>query len=226
MNVRKIVELALKQLGVLAAGENAEADELADALDSLQCLLAQWATDRLYVHKANILTLPIKGKGTYLIGKVASDCCEYAVTCCGDVLHRPDLKAEISHISDRAWLDSDEITLIRDLNNTASFVQVWYEVDAPNWKFHVLDDAKELKIKAYTLPYELCDHDELHLPQSYERPLYLSLAVEIAPMFGVEPSITLLTNQRNAITMLKRGNSTPLYAKNDLNIGVQSHGCY
>lgn len=225
MNVRKIAELALKQLGVLAAGENAEASELADALDSLQGLLAQWATDRLYVHKANILNLPINGKGTYLIGKIKGDCCEYEVTCCGDVLDRPNLKAEISHISDRAWLDGDEITLIRDMNNTAKLVKVWYEVDAPNWKFHVLDDAKELKIKAYTLPFDLCDHDELHLPQSYERPLYLSLALEIAPMFGVEPSITLLTNQRNAVALLKRSNSTPLYVKNDLSVGIR-YGCH
>ena len=71
MNVSKIVEAALKQLGVLAAGETAQGDEIADALSSLQDLLHQWATDRLYVHKATILTLPLsKGANTYLIGKI------------------------------------------------------------------------------------------------------------------------------------------------------------
>ncbi|AYA04624.1 hypothetical protein BEN74_18760 [Acinetobacter sp. WCHAc010034] len=222
MNVSKIATMALKQLGILAAGESAEASELADAVDSLRGLLAQWATDRLYVHKAQILTLRLsKGIGTYLIGKIEGDCCEYELTCCGDVLLRPDLKAEISHISDRARLDGKEITLVRDLNNTAlkNHVQVWYQADAPNWVFHVRENAKELKIKVYTLPFELCAHDELHLPQNYERALILSLALEVAPMFGVEPSITLAANQRNALSLLQSSNITPIYAKNDLPVG-------
>lgn len=221
MNVSKIVDAALKQLGVLAAGESASGEEYTDAIDCLKDLLAQWATNRLYVHKASILTLPLsKGKGVYLIGKIDGDCCEYELTCCGDVLDRPDLKVEISSISDRAWLDDQEITLIRDLNNTGRYVKVWYQVDHPNWRFHVLEDAKELKIKVFTLPFDLCAHDELHLPTQYERALKLSLALEIAPMFGVEPSMLLVKNQSNAMDLLKRSNSTPTYAKNDLPIGV------
>ena len=230
MNVNKIVESAMKQLGVLASGENATGDELVDVLDSLRGLLAQWATDRLHVHKATILTLPLtKGVGTYLIGKIEGDCCEYELTCCGEVLDRPNLTAEISHISDRAWLDDEEITLVRDLNNTASNVKVWYQMDNPNWIFHVKEAAKELKIKVYTLPYDLCDHDELHLPPQYERALITSLALEIAPMFAVEPSNMLLRNQSQAITILKRANVTPIYVTNsalEIPAGVRHGWCY
>ena len=230
MNVNKIVESAMKQLGVLASGENATGDELVDVLDSLRGLLAQWATDRLHVHKATILTLPLtKGVGTYLIGKIEGDCCEYELTCCGEVLDRPNLTAEISHISDRAWLDDEEITLVRDLNNTASNVKVWYQMDNPNWIFHVKEAAKELKIKVYTLPYDLCDHDELHLPPQYERALITSLALEIAPMFAVEPSNMLLRNQSQAITILKRANVTPILATNsalEIPAGVRHGWCY
>jgi len=231
MNVNKIVESAMKQLGVLASGENATGDELVDVLDSLRGLLAQWATDRLHVHKATVLTLPLtKGVGTYLIGKIEGDCCEYELTCCGEVLDRPNLTAEISHISDRAWLDDEEITLVRDLNNTANNVKVWYQMDNPSWIFHVKESAKELKIKVYTLPYDLCDHDELHLPPQYERALITSLALEIAPMFAVEPSNMLLRNQSQAITILKRANVTPIYATNsalEIPAGVRRHGwCY
>ena len=220
MKVNKIVESAMKQLGIIASGESVTGNELVDALSSLQALLAQWCTDRLYVHKATILTIPLtKGANTYLIGKVSGDCCEYEVTCCGDVLARPDIEFEITSISDRAWLDDQEIRIVRDLNNTAEHVKVWYQVDNPNWLFHVKEDAAELKLKAYTLPYDLCDHDELHLPKEYERALITSLALEIAPMFGVEPSGLLLRNQASAISILKRANSTPYYVKNDLPVG-------
>ncbi len=221
MKVNKIVESAMKQLGIVASGESVTGDELVDALSSLQALLAQWCTDRLYVHKATILTLPLtKGANTYLIGKVSGDCCEYEVTCCGDLLMRPDIEFEITSISDRAWLDGEEIRLVRDLNNTAEHVKVWYQVDNPNWLFHVIEDASELKIKAYTLPYDLCAHDELHLPPQYERALITSLALEVAPMFGVEPSMLLLKNQANAVDLLRRSNSTPFYVKNDLPVGL------
>ena len=81
----------------------------------------------------------------------------------------------------------------------------------------MIEDASELKIKAYTLPYDLCAHDELHLPPQYERALITSLALEIAPMFGVEPSGILLRNQAQAIVMLKRANITPIYAANARN---------
>jgi len=77
----------------------------------------------------------------------------------------------------------------------------------------------------FTLPYQICAHDELAMPPQYERALKLSLAVEIASMFGVEPTQLLLMNYRNAITLLKESNSTPLYVNNDLGIGV-GYGCY
>ena len=61
MNITKIIESALKQLGVLAAGENAEANELVDAVDVLRGLLSQWATKRLYIHKVEQITLSLNG---------------------------------------------------------------------------------------------------------------------------------------------------------------------
>ena len=226
MNVSKLITLALKQLGVVASGENASADEVADALDMLQGLLAQWATSRLYVYKVNEIVLILdKGAGTYLIGKIEGDCCEHEVTCCGSVLDQPDLNAEIMAVSDHAWLDDEQITMIRDLNSSKQAAEVRYQQDSPNWKFDVLKSGKTLKFNAYTLSTDLCAHDSLRVPPNYERPLILSLALEIAPMFGVEPSMLLIRNQANAIDLLKRSNSTPCYAKNDLPVGVR-YGCY
>lgn len=121
-------------------------------------------------------------------------------------------------------LDDKPITLVRDTNDS-KYAGVTYQVDNPNWSFIVDTDGGELKIKAFTLPFDLCPHDELHLPKQYERALKLTLAIEIAPMFGVEPASALVVNQRNAINLLKRSNITPLYVKNSINIGVGNRGC-
>ena len=196
MNVSKLIDLALKQLGILAAGENANANEVADAVDSLRGLLAQWATERLYVYKVQPITINLTGVGTYTLSQ------------------------EIQALSDIALLDDEPINLIRDLNNTGNYIPVIYTEQLPYWSFKVLVDAKKLELKTYVLPTTLDAQDEIELPTKYERPLILSLALEIAPMFGVEPSGLLLKNQANAIDLLKRSNSVPAYTKNDLPVGV------
>ena len=193
--------MALKQLGVLAAGEHASADEVADAVDSLRAMLAQWATHRLYVYKVEKISIALNGAGQY------------------------QLNQTIHSISDSAKLDDESILMIRDTNQVKSNTKVIYSVDEPFWIFNVLTDAKELKINAFTLPTKLEAQDDLQVPDKYERPLILSLALEIAPMFGVEPSMLLVKNQDNAIEMLKRSNSVPQHSHNDLSIGV-SHACY
>ena len=201
MNVSRLIDLALKQLGVLAAGENANGNEVADAVDALRGLLAQWATERLFIYKVQPISISVNGKG------------------------RHTLAQHIDAVSDVAKLDDVEITLIRDLNNTGVYKPVIYQVDEPYWHFDILTDAKKLEIKAFILPDSLDAQDELELPTKYERPLILTLALEIAPMFGVEPSMLLIRNQSSAVELLKRSNSTPFWAKNDLPVGVR-RGCY
>lgn len=208
MNVNNIVQMSLKQLGVLAAGENAEAGEVVDAIYSLQSILAQWATMRLYVHKAQEITLNLTGTATIS----------------PDALDNPTLVASIQHISDTATLDGEPIRLVRDTNTTATDPTITYSVSGNIWTFN---GTGELKFKAFSLPYALEPGDELVLPPQYERALFLTLAVELAPMFGLEPTQMLLLNQRNAVEVLKRSNITPLYVKNDLDVGVSGYDeCY
>ena len=206
MNVTKIIESALKQLGVLAAGENAEASELVDAIDVLRGLLSQWATKRLYIHKVEQITLNLNGSAK--ASPNDSDA--------------PDYKTSISGIVERGLLNGEPVYIVRDTNTTQDDAMVTYSVNGEVWTF--FGDG-ELSFKALTLPYNIAPGDELQLPPSYERPLILSLAIELCTMFGVEPTQILLTNYRSATTLLKESNSTPLYASNDLPVGVR-YGCY
>ena len=201
--------MSLKQLGILAAGESVQGDELSDALIAFEGLLAQWATQKLYIYKSTDVVIPLSGVNSYTVGPLAAD-----------------IAADIQSISDKAFLDDHEIALVRDTNDSKPYAQVVYSVGVPNWSFNVLTTGSELKIKVYSLPVELVAQNELVVPVNYQRALILSLAVELAPMFGVEPSQMLLLNQRQAVEVLKRSNITPLYVKNDLNVGVNSYGCY
>lgn len=206
MNVTKIIESALKQLGVLAAGENAEANELVDAVDTLRGLLAQWATKKLYIHKVEQITLNLNGSA-----KVSPN-----------DIDAPDYKTSISGIMERGLLSGEPVYIVRDTNTTQDDANVTYSVNGEVWTFF---GNGELSFKALTLPYDVAPDDELQLPPSYERPLILALALDLSTMFGVEPTQILLTNYRSATTLLKESNSAPLYASNDLPVGG-NHGCY
>lgn len=222
MDVSRIIAMSLKQLGILAAGESVQGEELSDALITLEGLLAQWATNRLLVHKAQEITIPLsRGIGVYTVG-IQPDYTKYEVVY-DDVL--PDVDAQIQAVSDIAWLDDKQIQMRRDTNSTAHQAMVIYTVDEPYWSFNVKESGSNLKIKAFTLPTQLKPQDELVLNNVYLRPLTLALALELAPLFGVEPTQMLLTNYRSATTLLKESNSTPLYASNDLPVGG-NHGCY
>lgn len=208
MLVSRIVEMSLKQLGILAAGESVQGDELADALITLEGLLAQWATQKLYVYKSTDVVVPLSNIGSYTVGPVFAD-----------------VTADIQGVADKAFLDGEEITLVRDTNNKSN-AQVIYSVGVPNWTFNVLVTGAELKFEVYSLPSALIAQDELVVPSNYQRPLILTLATELAPMFGVEPTKMPLLNQRQAVEMLKRSNVNPLYAKNDLPVGIGRYECY
>ena len=206
MNVTKIIESALKQLGVLAAGENAEANELVDAIDALRGLLSQWATKRLYIHKVEQITINLNGSAK--VSPNDSDA--------------PDYKTSISGIVERGLLSGEPVYIVRDTNATKDDAMVTYSVNGEVWTFF---GGGELSFKALTLPYSISANDELQLPPSYERPLILALALDLSTMFGVEPTQMLLTNYRSATTLLKESNSTPLYVINDLPVGGR-YGCY
>lgn len=251
MKISKIIEGALKQLGVLAAGENAQAGELADAVDCLHQLLAQWATDQFYVYKSNLLVLKLDGSGIYrIMSKQHSEnfCCDYEISDCiscnsGEFtseectcgLHQPrpkvHLKENIESIATVAWLDGKQIDLVRDKNNMQpSYTAATYQQDGCDWVFKVQDrSAKELKIKAFTFPEIFDCNDELMVPKHYERALRLSLALEIAPMFGTSASPELIKNLDNAMRFLNKSNVTPIYSGNTnheigIGVGANHHG--
>lgn len=197
MNVNKIIHLALKQLGVLATGESATADDVADGVDCLGLLLAQWATDKLHIFKVERKTIQLNGQKQFI--------------------------DNIAKIADTATLNGREITLVRDsdLHYFPKSQGVIFGHDGSGWW---VQGSGELVLNCYVLPTDFNVGDDLAMPDYYERALILSLALDVAPMYGVEPSVSLLKNHAQAMTLLKRANSTPYMVKNDLPVGLGG-GC-
>lgn len=195
MTTSKLIQLALKQLGVLAVGEVATADDLADGLETLNNLLAQWQTQKLFVYQAINQT----------------------VTLDGTPKHLPFVR-----LHDVGKLDGGDVKLVRDTNIAPA--QIAYRVDGDGI---VIDTPKQgvLSVVGYALPHNLGADDVLDVPEYYKRALILSLAIDLAPMYGAVVTSDLAKNQAQAVMMVKRANSTPYYAKNDLPVGLGRGNC-
>lgn len=194
MTTNKLIQLALKQLGVLAVGEVPTADDLVDGLDTLNNLLAQWQTQKLFVYQAINQTITLDGTPAHL---------------------------PFVNLHDVGKLDGQPVKLVRDTNIRPD--EIAYRVDGDGI---VIDTNRrgKLAVVGYALPDELGVDDELSLPKYYKRALILSLAIDLAPMYGVVVTAELARNQAGAVIMVKRANSTPIYAKNDLPVGL-GRGC-
>src|SRR3989304_6497560 len=66
--VRDIVAAALRELGVLAAGEVAPADEANSGLEELNRLVDQWAGERLLIYRVTRTTWTISATQNYPVG--------------------------------------------------------------------------------------------------------------------------------------------------------------
>lgn len=189
MTTNKLIQLALKQLGVLAVGEVATADDLVDGLELLNNLLSQWQTQKLFVYQAINHTITLDGTPKTL----------------------PFLR-----ISDVGKLDGGDVKLVRDTNISPD--EIAYRVDGDGIVIDTPQKGK-LSVVGYALPHNLGADDVLDLPSYYKRALILSLAIDLAPSYGAVVTSDLARNQAQAVLLLKRANSTPIYAKNDLPVG-------
>ncbi|WP_426111040.1 hypothetical protein [Massilia sp. PWRC2] len=67
--VATIIELALKDLGIVGEGQTASGQTLDDALTTLGQMLAMWQADGLYVYAQKVISVPLTGLASYSIGE-------------------------------------------------------------------------------------------------------------------------------------------------------------
>lgn len=75
-----------------------------------------------------------------------------------------------------------------------------------------------------TLVLPLDINDEPVLPDNLERLIVLTLAMDLAPDYGVEPSATLVNRRNGAMTVLKQSNAKPIFTKSAWK--HNRYGCY
>lgn len=66
--VADLLNLCLKDIGIVGEGQTASADSMADAFDTLKQMLGMWQADKLYVYASKEIAATLTGAASYTVG--------------------------------------------------------------------------------------------------------------------------------------------------------------
>jgi len=203
------VVAALKEIGVLAAGEDAEANDAADALSALNRLLDQWAVERLNIYTIVRTTVPIvSGTGTYSIVGTATQPRPAFLDHVGyiDTSTDPDSEYLLQPITEDGWAG------IAQKGLTGSIPSSWYyNPTFPNGTLTLYPAPTSATLQAVLYyPQAVAKLATLattvSLPPGYERMLVKNLALELLPSYSRQADPALVQQAMEAKAAIKRIN--------------------
>lgn len=210
-DVSDIVTAALRELGVLAAGEVATADDAQAGLDALGRLQDQWAAERLQIYTVTRTTWTITASdGDYTVGAGAN--VNVARPAHIDHVNFIDTSTDPDTEYPLVPLTEDGYAAIGQKALTSKFPSHWhYNPTFPNGvlNFWPVPTASTLQGALYA-PAAIAKWTSLStsvsLPPGYERMLVKNLAVELAPQFEREVGQALILQARESKAVVKGAN--------------------
>ena len=190
MNVQQLVQLALKQSGVLGIGQSASAEDTNDAFTLLNMMLGQWAIKRWLVYGLQDVSITSTGAQTYTYGSGGNfnypqtDHLEsaYARLLTGVPNNTtPDFPLQLIN----SYEDYGRIRL----KNLSTFPQyVFYDAAYPlaNVSFYPVPPSGQfslhLIVKTPILSFSSLTQT-INLPNQYQEALLYNLALRLRPMY-------------------------------------------
>lgn len=209
-----LVRRSLKLLGVLAPGESLTAADSTDGIVSLNRLFGTWANERLLVHGVRRSTHTLTpGLSPHLMSPSGST---------GFAVARP-VRIEGAGIIRVGQTTETPVEVLSDAQykaigdkatSGAVPTRLWVEWTTPSaklWMWPVPTTAATLVLYTWSRIAEVLAADDVFFPDGYDNALEHALALQLAPMYGVEPSGTLLNNAAEALAAIQRTNQrTPV----------------
>jgi hypothetical protein len=183
-SAQTLIEAAMRQLNIVAAGETPTDAELADGFEALQIMLRRWSAENMNIYFIEQDTLTMDGSSSYTIGS-GGDCnttwpwrikgavvdSEYVLQMIGESLYRRLSTNTISAPPTYLYYNPEyPLGLLYPYPTAGSSM--------------VIDSLKPL-----SEPAELANN--VTFPPPYDAAIKWNLALELAPEFGQEPSAVI-----------------------------------
>lgn len=208
--VQNLIDLAAKDLGVLASGESLQPEEYTDALNKLNALLDSWDAMKLniYAIDRNQYNL-VNGTGSYTLGPSGTLALTRPIAIVAASI------IDSNHSTPMKLIGKDEYAAIPTKTDTSITPKVlWSDNQFPLTTIYVqpLPSGTPV-IELYTwepMPQFANINVTFAMPPAYQRALEFTLALDMAAMFGrqVDP-ITLVGVAKSAQQAMQGLSSLP-----------------
>jgi len=209
--VRDVITTALKEIGVLAAGETATADDAADGFAMLNRLIDQKAAERLFIYTVTRTTWTIvSGTGTYTVGtggtvNVARPVIIEHISF-QDTSTSPDTEYPLHELTENAWAalrfkdQTDTLPVSYYYNPTFPLgtLKLWPAPTSATLEGVIYHPQAVTQFAGLTT--------SISLPPGYEEFLVTNLAVRMTSTYGRALDPMLLQRAREAEGIIKRAN--------------------
>lgn len=208
----ELINLALKQSGVLGVGQTASAEDVADSFKLMNMMLAQWQTDRFLVYHLVTNSKACTGQQSYTIGIG------------GDFnIPRPDrISSAFVRLTVQSYPNQVDypLTLLQareDYNRIAVKGQgamptaLFYDSAYPLgnlFPWSVPDNQYTLYVTTYEqLQKFATPFEDIVMPPQYEEAIMWNLAGRLRPMYGLPPEQTITALAKASLNSLAGSNT-------------------
>lgn len=218
MTAGSLIARSLKLLGVIAAGETADADDSLDALDTLNDLVDAWALDTLWIYTVARVTKTLTvGTATYTIGtggsiSTARPAWIESALLILDSTVTPPTEIPLEVLTDQRWqgtahktLSGQPMAVFYDRADTAGLgtVNVYPVTSQANQSLVLyLPSQPVASFADLTTDYTF--------PPGYKRALRYNLAIELAPEYGKSVPQELAMIAATSLADVRRANIRPV----------------
>lgn len=208
-----LIQLALKQSGVIGVGQTASAEDMADCFKVLKMMLGQWQTKRYMMYHEINVSVPCTGAQTYSIGPSGDIPLSYRP----DVIQSAFIRLPATGSGQRidynlriikAREDYDRI-LAKTMGSVPNFV--FYDTGFPLGTLYPWPVPSSL----YELHVSVLDQfqtfatvaDTFMLPAQYEEAIMYNLAGRLRPMYGLPPDPTIASLAAASLNCMQAANT-------------------
>lgn len=208
MTPLRIIELSAKTAGILGVGQTLTGEDTADALDTLNMMLGQWAQKRWLVYHLIDVSKLCTGAQSYTVGPggdfdtVRPNRLEAAFI--RQVSSQVDYPLSVLESRE----DYNRISL-KTLQSMPSYI--WYDSDYPvgtvyPWPNPTSDYELHLTLKAPISAFpDLVT--EINLPPEYQEALMYNLAGRLRPLYQLPPDATVAALAAASLNTIRNANA-------------------
>lgn len=202
--VADMLNQSLRDIGVIAAGETASAEDTQDALSTLNQMLGLWQADGLSVYAQQETSFATSGASTYAIGTGATIDTTRPIAIESAFYRSGGIDTPIAIIG-----TFNEFERISSKTQAGEPSLLFYRPSHPNGTVYLYPQPTSGTVHLVTLidlPEYTSAADSLALPRSYELPVRYNLDVMLAATMGATIRPEIVSMAINAKKLLQRKN--------------------